>query len=56
MPPKFLSLHPSIYSSWRCEIQSWLKNGLGLLSRYQLVTGLSVLLSDDNAVLGSDFT
>lgn len=54
MPPKFLSLHPSIYSS--CEIQLWLKNGLGLLSRDQLVAGLSVLVSEDNAVLGSDLT
>ena len=48
--------HPSIYSSWRCKILLWLKNGLGFLSRYQLVTGLSVLLSEDNAVLGPDFT
>lgn len=48
--------HPSIYSSWRRKILLRLKNGLVFWSRYQLITGLSVLFSEDNAVLGPDFT
>lgn len=48
--------HPCIHGSWRWQILLWLKNGLGFLSRYQLVTGLGVLFSEDNEVLTPNFT
>lgn len=48
--------HPCIHSSWSWQILLWLKNGLGFLSRYHLVTGLGVLFSEDNEVLTPNFT